>query len=461
MSQYYPKTIHNHIFDYVDVGAQQIAQIAENFVKENYVSKEDIIRFFKESLSNFLHSAGVEMTPLRKDEKKLLNFITSGKFTERLKKFVNYINSSPYLKHTGIFIDSGGYQIAIGIIPKKAILEYAPRYLQFLKETDDFSIAFSMDIPADYPIVNNVNELYTLNSYTTRLIFEYGIEDKITYVYHFRGKGLNYIWNQIMQKYNVFKYINKYAIGGFASHGKKPNIPFPMYIPQFVNVLGNAIKSKNPKLPKFHFHILGVSGFADFMQGILIALASREFHNIETHVTADSSRLFTQLARAYQVEIFLENKLGKLEFKSKELHKRNKFFNKSNYELCMQCINYLNEKYNFKLPTTFKVYDDNGKINKIFLNALILYMMNNCQQLIAHLINECKELINYYKTRQKSKFNMKVREIFKELGMSHSFYANLDYWGGLELIESLNINRAHQILNRLYDDFEVFKRKLA
>jgi len=189
-----------------------------------------------------------------------------------------------------LFIDSGGFQIIQGYITKSRVKEYIGTYHSILEwYYKDIDYIFSLDI------MNkgwSKDELIKLNDYSINrsigLIKKIPeIKNKQLFIVQTRNKHVFDLWNELMDKHNIYQYYERYSFGGLVGLKKETNAKFSHIIP-FIFWLVNKVQSNNGKIK--HIHLLGQSSkLMIFSTVFLEKLLS--FYGVNIYFTMDSSEL--------------------------------------------------------------------------------------------------------------------------------------------------------------------------
>jgi len=202
-----------------------------------------------------------------------------------------------YNPNAKIYLDSGGFQLFMGYVPKNRVKEYVDVYHYILKKHKDFiDDIFSLDI------MNrkwSKDELIKLNDYSIsesiNLIKKVPeIADKQLFIVQTRTTAVFDLWRYLMDKHDVYKYYTKYSFGGLVGLKKETNAKFSHVVP-FTLWLVSKIHDKNGIIN--HLHYLGQSSKLAIFSGILMEKIMREKFNLDFKITMDSSELirFTRI----------------------------------------------------------------------------------------------------------------------------------------------------------------------
>jgi len=242
--------------------------------------------------------------------------LSAGKLTKSLenKKYPDYNKEltdffyeiKETIPEIDIFLDSGGYQISIGLVPLKTIPTYIESYADFLSTNLQKTIvrAFSLDvIPPDELVKNQLELTLVKQSNIDGLYFSSDFKGLLR-IFHFNAFCVLQFFDQVFSQYfpeflqRSNDYPPKLAVGGLVAFDRKQGKLFT--IPYLVVAL-YLIRKFN--LKHIQFHVLGVSSWKDILALEVLKHILR-LQDITLEYTFDSSRLFKFTVRGKAVELF-------------------------------------------------------------------------------------------------------------------------------------------------------------
>ncbi len=363
--------------NYVVAGGDCFVSLLGNFIDKfggaEFFNDDKIAKFLSHSVNRYLYSYG---TGLSYKTKKM-----SPKHNEKITREVGKITSRPFMKDTNLYIDSGGFQVAMGAVVPKDMPDFITKYHEFLDMNHDkFKYAFSLDLPPgpsssvfdSYEHIEQLNDL----SYSTTANLPTHIRDKMLYIHHFRTPSLHKTWGK-------FLWEKKYAEGfkNFATGGIVANMATDLTIPVIIYTipLSEIVKyAKTTNLTSFNFHVLGGANFIDVFYHKLFSYHIKKVHGLDVKITYDSSALFKGLAIGRFIPAFDPNgTLFKMSIRSKNMNLR--FFeDKLVCDQIYYLLNNIARDYGFKElnEADHPVYDpERNTLTRSVHMYLICYML--------------------------------------------------------------------------------------
>jgi hypothetical protein len=349
------------------------------------------------------------------------------------KHFKKIIKGSKEIKnHYGdkkLFIDSGGFQIIVGYINKNRVNEYIDSYHFLLKKyKNDIDYIFFLDI------MNkgwSKNDLIKFNdksfNESIKLINKYPeLKDKQIFICHTRTLPVFELWNELMDKHQVYNYYERYSFGGLVGLKKETNAKFSHFVPFTFWLISKILENKG-KIK--HIHMLGQSSRLAIFTSIILENLLKEKFNLDIDITMDSSELmrFTKIDQKLPLltkindEFILLEKTEdipkviqkmNLNEKEKELAKIGKIDNELFIELVSQNI-YYSIELGHKLFDNLK-YNDLIKLNENDLKEM--HFIFNKGRLTKELINNLdiiKTMVSYLESNDIKKIENKCKNILK------------------------------------------------
>ena len=323
--------------------------------------------FFETCCNKFLHSYGVGFANRK-------NYL---KFNKMQTRLLSQFRNSNFFNNSEIYLDSGGFQISIGLLNEKEGDELLKLYYDFLiQQEENYEKAFILDYPPGpgCKIFENFDDVYRKNilSYQKALQLPKNVTDKMIYVHHFRTPKIWEISNKILDSCDeMFLRFNYFATGGIVANLRGDfDIPCLMYILPLV-VLLNRCKKFNRK--KLNFHILGGAHFRDILFYELIKIHVKKFHNIDLEITYDSSGVFKNFFIGRRTFILIENEflIDSIRVDTNSLMK--KYGNKTYEEIFIESVNNCILKFGFEKLNLNSIYDK--KTNKFFDEMRVPFLL--------------------------------------------------------------------------------------
>ncbi len=254
-----------------------------------HASAAQVNRFLRENINGFLTSIG----------EVFQKHPETGEAVTAFRRIFRDIMSLPYFKSCEIIIDSGGYQIQNGHLPKCELHTFVPAYYAFVKEcVRDLVWAFHLDLApgAKKCIFRTESEMlcWNLESYQRAFALPRAVRKRMLYIHHFRTPAIRRVWSRLLQAGLADRFDN-FATGGMASHsGSARRTPCVPYSIPLVDILA-YVKEKRPDLKRFRFHVLGAAQFTDLLIHRMFERHIAETHDLSIDITFDSSRFFTEV----------------------------------------------------------------------------------------------------------------------------------------------------------------------
>lgn len=401
--------------NYVCAGFETLATIVDNFIKnkkgdfnENF-TRQDVSKFFSQTCNKFLHSFGQ-------------NF-------RNKKKYDNYINQEAAVyencKSTGIFnnsefyIDSGGFQISVGLLDEKETNILIDLYYKFLREKHNvIDKAFILDIPPgpNCKAFKSFKDVYewNLSSYQTAASLPDEIRKKIVYIHHFRTPQLWQIYNKILREDKMFPNFDFHGTGGIiANMSSDIEIPCIIYVIPLIPLINEALKYGRTKL---YFHVLGGANYRDILFYELFKIHVLKEHNLELEITYDSSGLFKGLMIGRFIHVLHDNIIKKVDIRSECIFDGRFHQEKKVIDILRERLNILADTYGFKRIPINEVY--NQKTGTFFEDVkvyLMFYMLSIYKLVEEKMKKIAQEIYPMYESGELNLFNNTTELITKNL----------------------------------------------
>ena len=227
-------------------------------------------------------------------------------------------------KKLELYLDSGGFQCAMGYLTKNQLKQFADCYFEFCRDHHDlFDWAFSLDLPpADYLFDGN-DEMFEYNKYAYGRLFgelDEQTRKKILFVKHFRTPSQFNVWNRLIDDDVIFKGFNSnyWSIGGIvASLSGESTIPYVTYSLPFAEIL-TWCREHNKK--EVALHILGGCAYRDLFFYALTKRVVKLKMDMNLEITYDSSGLAKQILLGRFINTIEDDgRIDKMSFMSNEL----------------------------------------------------------------------------------------------------------------------------------------------
>jgi hypothetical protein len=401
---------------YTVAGVETLMTIIDNFMLnkkndfEDHFTREDISNFFNQVCSRYLHSFGQ-------------NFRGKKNYSDYNKREANLytkIRQSKFFDSSNLIVDSGGFQISVGLLTEQESNILFEKYYQFLVDYNDvYDQAFILDIPPGpgCEIFKNFDQIYekNLNSYLTAANLPDEIRKKIIYIHHFRTPKLWNIYTKILRDNDLYSKFDLFGTGGIvATSAGDSEIPCIIYVIPLIPLLNETIKHKRNKLD---FHVLGGATYRDLFFYELFKYHVKKVHNIELNITYDSSGLFKGLMIGrYFCTLDSENKIRKVDIKNNNLDKRFKDELKI-IDVCKKVCDLLSTKYGFKqLQITDSIYSPvTGTFYEPVKVYLMLYMLEFYLEIELLMKEKVSQIYPLYQSENIENFISKCEQVTRDL----------------------------------------------
>ena len=396
--------------EYVVAGSDCFVSFLGSFIDKtggSYFDDDKLKVFIENSVDRYLYSFGTGLS--YKSQKISKNHVA--KVTSEVAK----IHDRPFMQNSKIYIDSGGFQVAMGAIKTEDMPKFIQLYHDFIKnEHQKFSYAFSLDLPPGpgtaSKIFNSYSQLEDLNklSYQTAAALPQVCKDKMIYIHHFRTPALYDTWSKFLWDDHLADGFINFATGGIVANSSTDIvIPIIIYTIPLSEILKYAI-SKG--MTKFNFHVLGGANYIDVFYHKLFSYHIKKVHNIDVTITYDSSAIFKALAVGRFIPVFKDDgNLMKMDLRSNSLHLR--FDDTATIEdKVYTLVNEIAQAYNFKPLNKVDdpIYEANEKGKIVLSKKLYMYLI--CYYLRAYRMLELMS----------NEFIQQIYPLFEE-GKIHEF----------------------------------------
>jgi len=365
--------------NYIVAGADCFVSLLGNFIDKHanggFFDDPKVGNFIKNSINRYLYSFG---TGLSYKTRKM-----SPKHSEKIAREIGKITSREFMKDIKLYIDSGGFQVAMGAVETKNMPYFIETYHKFIENNyQNFSYAFSLDLPpgpsAATQIFESYQQIEELNrlSYQTSAKLPQEIKDKMIYIHHFRTPSLYDTWSKFLWDEHLADGFKNFATGGLvANMATDMTIPVIIYSIPLSEILKYVI---DKGMTKFNFHVLGGANLIDVFYHKLFSYHINKVHGVKINITYDSSAIFKALAIGRFVPAFKrDGTLVKMDLRSKNLLLR--FDGQDTVQdTIYRLVNEIADQYGFQRlnPTEHPIYNpETGTLTRSVHMYLICYML--------------------------------------------------------------------------------------
>lgn len=403
--------------NYVIAGADTICSLFSNFLNKyntyNIFDCDKFKTFISNNINRFLYSYGTGLSYATKRIPK--------NHTERISKSVDFIKNSLFMNDCLLYIDSGGFQVANGAVEVKDMPRFIDMYLDFLHiNKDKYVRAFSLDLPPgpSSSVFSSYSQMeeYNRSSYKKFKELPQEIKDKILYIHHFRTPMMNNTWSKFLWDEDLADGFKNFSVGGIvANNSTDISIPVIIYSIPLSDILSYCIQKG---MTSFDFHVLGGANYIDIFYHNLFTYHIKKVHNIDVHITYDSSGIFKGLAVGRFIPVFKSNGiLYKMDLRSSVLHM--KFdMDKTIEDTVYDRINSIASHYGMLEVNSqnHPIYDDT---RDTFDRNIHMYLMMSMMRLYRELEFYCQDYIReiypLYENGKYEDFEEKCAELASRL----------------------------------------------
>lgn len=221
-----------------------------------------------------------------------------------------------------IYVDSGGYSIIVGDIPKHTISKLIDLYSYFISTyTDKFDRVFSLDIPLSLKLdINYYDTLLSLNTTSQEKTINAikkskELKNKLYFVWQFKTRKLFDIWKTVYNELKLWKYYNYYAVGGLVGLKNFANIKFSGYVVPilYTVMLYKEHYSKTFLKKELIYHVLGQYAAVDQLVILVIEEFIKRKYNLKFHITYDSAAIHSEFINLKDKALYFFDYNGKNE----------------------------------------------------------------------------------------------------------------------------------------------------
>jgi len=378
---------------------------------------ENLSESTNKSLSRFVDGNLITFATNTPKLNKLSNTKDCEEFSVMFSNMVSNLNNKSRDYKKSIFIDSGGYQISIGLVQEEKLDLMLEAYTHFLLNSDNvYDRAFSLDvIPTEFN--KEIDQFIELNRIG---LMKHMIDrtDKITRVFHFVNPGLFNVYTKIfaemLRETNIKDHKTfKVSVGGLVVLDKTQTIlHVDPYIAAILYII-QLYKHSTGKLPEgIEFHVLGVSSTASIVKMKMIEHIVKRYFGIDLLITHDSSKIFRSIIRSRCIDYFDTDTLSLHEVDCTSKNQYKPFNNKtSNYKFFVNELQkYCDDDIDSKLGGSFY---DGDKIKRLSDALMIMFesiqvkkIKTICDRAFSSCNNEmqvidvCKEILRRMQSTQ-------------------------------------------------------------
>ena len=431
--------------NYVIAGGDCVCSLFTNFLKkhnwDNVFNDEQFKMFLHNSIDRFLFSFG---TGLNYKTHKI-----SDKHNERIAKTVNFVKSSSFMDDCTLYIDSGGFQVAMGAILPPDMPRFIDMYGSFLKDNvSKYERAFSLDLPPgpNSSVFNSYQQIEELNrqSYGMMKQLPQEVKDKILYIHHFRTPSLYETWSRFLWDEGMADGMSNFATGGIVANSSTDiAIPVIIYTIPLSEILEYCIQNN---IKKFDFHVLGGANYIDIFYHNLFSYHIKKRYDIDCNITYDSSAIFKGLAVGRFCPMFKsDGTLHKMDLRSSLLHMKfdgTKTAEECVYERINDMVSHCPGMKEIT-PDRHPIYDES---RNTFSRAIHMWLMMHIMRMYKDLEAYCKEYVQeiypLYENGEIEKFDDACLEISVKLNegkLSRKMQVkSCSVYKSLELLSNIN-----------------------
>ena len=398
---------------FVLAGVDGLISAVKTFKKSNennnQITPKTMENFFSKTCNKFLRSYGMSF----KGKKSYKNYNRKeAEMIARYKKF-GFFDKSEF------YIDSGAFQISMGILNKRESDILYDIYYDFTVDyKDSYDRAFILDLPPGpgcqmFKTFKEVRDL-TEVSYRRACALPDDVREKIVYIHHCRTPEMWKIGSELLEMDDMFDKFKYHATGGLvASMGGDVDIPCIIYAIPLVPLLKKAVQYKRTFL---NYHILGSSSYRDVFFYELMKKHVKEQFNIDLEITYDSSVLFKGFIIGRRMFVYEDDIVKRMDLRTKYLDHR---FNNEG-ETTLQCflkhLDLFAEEYGLTPLGYNHIYDTK---TETFFYGVRLYTFLYMLAMYDIMEKKTKEVIDriypLYKEGDYDLFNNELEKITRNL----------------------------------------------
>lgn len=399
--------------NYVIAGGDCVCSLFNNFVERHndpkFFDHDSLKNVFHNTIDRFLFSFG---TGLSYKTRKI-----SKNHSQRIAKVVNEIKACKSMDDCILYIDSGGFQVAMGAIEPASMPHFINMYHDFLVENkNQYQRAFSLDLPPGptSSVFKSYNQIEELNriSYTMVKNLPQDVKDKMLYIHHFRTPSLHATWGRFLWEENMAEGCTNFATGGIVANSSTDlAIPIIIYTIPLSEILKYSMQNN---IRKFDFHVLGGANFIDIFYHKLFSYHIKKVHNVDVTITYDSSTIFKGLAIGRFCPVFKSNGiLDRLDLHSNTLHLKYDG-NLTNEDVIYNEMNGIANHYGLAPldPTINPIYDvERNTFDRAVHMYLMLCIMKVYRQAELICDDYVREIYPLYENGKIDEFDKKCNEL--------------------------------------------------
>jgi len=399
---------------YICAGFETLATIVNNFIlntkgeyRDNF-TRTDVSFFLGETCNKFLHSFGQNFGGIKnpRDHKR------------REARLLRKCRETGFFEVSEFFVDSGGFQISIGVLDKRETNLLLNLYYEYLQEyADVYDRAFILDIPPGpgCKVFKNFEDVYNLNldSYSRAKNLPEELRKRIVYIHHFRTPQLWEIYSKILKDEKMFEQFDYHGTGGIiANMASDVSIPCIIYVIPLIPLLKQAVEHGRKFL---NFHILGGANFRDIFFYETFKKHVSKVHGVDLKITYDSSGLFKGLMIGRFMHVLEDGMFKKIDLRSSHLYKRFEGDRKV-VDVYRDAIKRMSNKYGMRQISMTEIYSEASGTFWEDVKVYSMFYLLDLYMVAERLLKEkAEEIYPLYEDGNIVEYNMKVEEITRNI----------------------------------------------
>lgn len=398
--------------NYVCAGFESLVKILNKFIIcdefDNHWDLPTLQKFFENTCPRLLHSFGQ-------------NFKLKKKFQKHKQVEIETFEKARDLGYFGkseLWVDSGGFQISVGLLDRWHSEGLFEIYHEFLVERPElYDKAFILDVPPGpgCTMIKNFQDVYDLNykSYSFAANLPKPIRDKMIYIHHFRTPKLWEIYDRLLNENNMFDKFNNFATGGIIANMKSDVIvPIIIYILPLIVLLNKCIEAGKKEL---NFHVLGGASFRDILFYELFRIHVEKVHGIKLNLTYDSSGIFKALMVARVFLVKDNNIIRKMSVRTDDLNFRLNDGTTA-LEKVREMIDNMSIRHNLKrIPIEHIYCNTSGTFTQEVRAYSALYNLDMYDIMQTQMRNVAERIYPMYDAGDFESFNMEAFEVTRDI----------------------------------------------
>lgn len=434
---------------YVCAGFETIGAIVKKFMSgerfDDHFKVEEVAHFFSQTCNKYLHSFGQNFRGRKKYTKYVANEV----------RMFNICHEIGIFKQSEFFVDSGGFQISVGLLTKDQMEALFDLYHYFLIEHSNlYNRAFVLDVPPGpgCQVYTNYSEVYELNkkTYLHANNLPEEIKKKMIYIHHFRTPKLWDIYTKIMDDFNLFNEFKYHATGGIvANMSSDIIIPCIIYVLPLIPLINRALKFGRSKL---HFHILGGATYRDILFYEIFKIHVMNKHNLELDITFDSSTIFKGLMVGRHLYVLENDVVQKLDVREAKLGWR--FKNEVKViDKYRNAVREMSDEYGFKPIPMDEIYSsETGTFHYENRAYSVFYMLYFYARVEALMKKKVADLYPLYDSGEFEAFGLALNDLTRDVNSGKITRKQTSkcqsLMKSLDMLTNLDEEYCHYIVNK-------------